>query len=366
MYMNLSSIPSIDFYVSVIDNYGDMGFAVNLALSLQEKYPNMSIRFFSDDENLFQKFFRGNTPEWIEYLSLDTVDKESPPAPAKLICNLFDRPLPKIYLAKFPYEKTIVSFSYFLLHSGLESLHKTMYVLESGYDTVIHFIPSLLPLGGGIIINPIIEERRRELLWDGLIPGRKRFLREMNGANFPIHSENQDICEKKWISIFVYRETLEKILPIIESDISNTVFWICGDTQWMGESPSYRIFPFLSLEDYGVFQSLCDANIVRWENSLCQSLLSGRPALWDIYKESNGAHLEKIEDYLSFLGEQFPETHWEEYNDMMRHFNDSKEREWAFLDFISWYTEYEEIFKKISEYVRGECDLVRKLEEILK
>lgn len=162
--MHLSSIPFIDFYVSVIDNYGDMGFAINLALSLHEKYPNLAIRFFSDDENLFQKFFRENTPNWIEYLSLEILDTENPPAPAKLIYNFFDRPLPKIYLSKFPYEKTIISFSYFLLHSGLETLHKTTYVLESGYDTVIHFIPSLLPLGGGIIINPVIEEKKKELL----------------------------------------------------------------------------------------------------------------------------------------------------------------------------------------------------------
>jgi len=59
--------------------------------------------------------------------------------------------------------------------------------------------------------------------------------------------------------------------------------------------------PFLSLVDYGVFQSLCDANIVRGENSLCQALITGKPVLWDIYKESNNAHIEKIEDFLTFL-----------------------------------------------------------------
>jgi hypothetical protein len=145
--MNFSSLPLIDFYVSVIDNYGDMGFAVNLALSLHEKYPNLRIRFFSDDFVLFQKFFRVSVPEWMEYTPLDVLESENPPAPSVFIYNFFDRSLPKTYLARFPYEKTIVSFSYFLLHTGLESLHGTIYVLESGYDTVIHFVPSLL-LGG--------------------------------------------------------------------------------------------------------------------------------------------------------------------------------------------------------------------------
>lgn len=79
--------------------------------------------------------------------------------------------------------------------------------------------------------------------------------------------------------------------------------------------------PFLSLEDYGVFLSLCDANIVRGENSLCQSLLSGKPTLWDIYKEKNGAHRAKIEDYLGFLALQFPDTDWTQYARIMREFN---------------------------------------------
>jgi len=123
--------------------------------------------------------------------------------------------------------------------------------------------------------------------------------------------------------------------------------------------------PFLSLEDYGVFQSLCDANIVRGENSLCQGFISGKPVLWDIYKESNDAHREKIEDYLAFFIEQFPSTDWKEYSHIMREFNDSSSQKQAFSDFVSKYSKYEEVFKDISEYVRRECDLVEKLEKIL-
>lgn len=130
--------------------------------------------------------------------------------------------------------------------------------------------------------------------------------------------------------------------------------------------------PFLSLEDYGVFQLLCDANVVRGENSLCQALISGKPVLWDIYKESNVAHIEKIEDYLVFLQKQFPGARWEEYGDIMRRFNGLEKKELIFLAFTDfvfwcsfWYDENEKIFGGISEYVKGECDLVEKLEKIL-
>ena len=234
--MNLASIPYVDFYVSVIDNYGDMGFAVNLALSLHEKYPDMVIRFFSDDSGLFQKFFHENVPDWMEYMPLEILKHENPVAPSKLICSFFDYPLQKEYLAKFPYEKTIVAFSCFVLHNGLESLHKTMYLMESGYDTVIHFIPSLVPLGGGIIINPEIERRKAELSRMSEIDARRKFLLEImdlgkvEGIGDPgSKDELHSICGKKWISVFVYKDTLEKILPVLESADSDTVFWVCGD-----------------------------------------------------------------------------------------------------------------------------------------
>ncbi len=342
--MNFTSQTHIDFYVSVIDNYGDMGFAVNLAFTLHEKYPRMRIRFFSDDTLLFQKFFPGKSPDWIEYVPLTALKWEKPPSPSTYIFNFFDYPLPKDYLWGFQYQKTIIAFSYFLLHKGLESLHQTTYVLESGYDTVIHFVPSLLSGGGGVIVNPLLEQKKetRESFGNGLW---------------------KDVCEKKWISVFVYRKTLPKILAMIENDQSDTIFWICGDVSWLQESSHCRILPFLSLVDYGVFQSLCDANIVRGENSLCSGLLSEKPVLWDIYKENNGAHVEKIEDYIQFLSGQFPSTDWSDYARTMRGFNESRQEK-SLRDFISEYHQYNDVFKIISEYIKRECNLVQKLERI--
>ncbi len=176
--MNSTPQIHIDFYASVIDNYGDMGFAVNLALSLHTKYTGTTIRFFSDDEILFQKLFGEKVPYWIQYIPLKKLKSLNPPPPSALIYSFFDYPLQNEYLAKFPYQKMIISFSYFLLHKGLESLHGTTYVLESGYDTVIHFIPSLLPKGGGIIINPLIEQEIQKSLEEGIMDGRKQFLQE--------------------------------------------------------------------------------------------------------------------------------------------------------------------------------------------
>lgn len=45
----------IDFTVPVIDNYGDMGSALSLALGLLEKDAELTIFFYSEDKELFNK-----------------------------------------------------------------------------------------------------------------------------------------------------------------------------------------------------------------------------------------------------------------------------------------------------------------------
>ena len=62
-----------------------------------------------------------------------------------------------------------------------------------------------------------------------------------------------------------------------------------------------QLLPFLSLSEYRFLLSQSDCNIIRGENSLIDAILSRKPFLWDIYKEKNMAHLEKIEDFILFL-----------------------------------------------------------------
>lgn len=96
-------------------------------------------------------------------------------------------------------------------------------MLESGYDRVIHYVPSLLSDGGGIIMNPTIEEKKNELLKDGLEKGRQRFLRDI------LSMDDTDIEKKTWISIFTYRESLGPILENIRHAQEDTVFFIFGN-----------------------------------------------------------------------------------------------------------------------------------------
>lgn len=59
--------------------------------------------------------------------------------------------------------------------------------------------------------------------------------------------------------------------------------------------------PFLRFDEYASALGNFGGNVVRGENSAVKAMLASKPFLWDFYKESNGAHREKIEDFLAFV-----------------------------------------------------------------
>lgn len=88
-------------------------------------------------------------------------------------------------------------------------------------------------------------------------------------------------------------------------------------------------------------------------------MLSGKPFLWDFYKEKNGAHVEKIEDFLAFVRPFFEnEEKFDAYADATRAFNSpSFENEDArkcagIFEMPDPVTEEKGPFKKISRFLR--------------
>ena len=122
------------------------------------------------------------------------------------------------------------------------------------------------------------------------------------------------------------------------------------------------VMPFLEIDDYLNFLRYCDINFVRWENSLIQSLIFWKPTLWDIYKENNNAHIEKIYDFLNFL----LKIDWNnrDYNYLMKKFNLENIEDW-FSNFLTNYKDYEYMFKSLWNYINKNCDLYKKIKEIL-
>ena len=137
----------LDIYADVIDNYGDMAFAINLIEKIHADTDTL-IRLFSNDRILFKTFSQNfSKPELVTYQELSDIESFSP---AKIIINLFDKKLNYSFYEKYDFPIEIVSISYFLLHEqsndlkpSVASLHNTL-IYTSKNLNIRYCIVSLL------------------------------------------------------------------------------------------------------------------------------------------------------------------------------------------------------------------------------
>ncbi len=68
--------------------------------------------------------------------------------------------------------------------------------------------------------------------------------------------------------------------------------------------PNVRLarLPWLSQDDYDRLLWACDLNFVRGEDSLVRALWAGKPFVWQIYPQHDGAHVAKLEAFLDTWG----------------------------------------------------------------
>jgi uncharacterized repeat protein (TIGR03837 family) len=69
---------------------------------------------------------------------------------------------------------------------------------------------------------------------------------------------------------------------------------------------SIQVLPFLSQDDYDRLLWVCDFNIVRGEDSFVRAQWAGRPFIWHIYPQEEGAHLIKLDAFLQRYCEGLP------------------------------------------------------------
>ena len=70
-------------------------------------------------------------------------------------------------------------------------------------------------------------------------------------------------------------------------------------------SLTVQALPFLSQPDYDRLLWACDVNFVRGEDSFVRAQWAQRPFVWQIYPQSEGTHLVKLEAFLSRYLDQF-------------------------------------------------------------
>jgi hypothetical protein len=83
--------------------------------------------------------------------------------------------------------------------------------------------------------------------------------------------------------------------------------------EWHWGPLRLRFLPFLPQSTFDQLLGLCDLNLVRGEDSLAQAVQAGKPCVWQIYPQDDGAHGPKLMAYLDAIAADAPLRAWHRF-----------------------------------------------------
>lgn len=312
-----------DIFCKVIDNYGDIGVCWRLARQLADEH-GLAVRLWVDDLHSFARLDPAVDPS-LPQQRRGAIDVRHWSATAVLddagsgdvVIEAFGCGLPEALLEAWA-GRTMPPVWINLEYLSAESWVAGAHGLPSPHPRlplVCHFyFPGPDVAAGGMLAERDLQARRvafqadagvMALFWQGLGLA-PRADGEMRVSMFGYPGAPLVSLLEAWASA---REPVTLLVP--EGVFARELDEFFGDEppatrQRQRGALTLQVFPFLHQDDYDRLLWACDMNFVRGEDSLVRALWAGRPLVWQIYPQEQGAHHTKLDAFLERLVADVP------------------------------------------------------------
>jgi uncharacterized repeat protein (TIGR03837 family) len=311
-----------DLYCRVVDNYGDIGVCWRLAADLASRGDH--VRLWTDDASALAWMAPGGAPgvqvrPWPAH-----ADKVQPPPlpgsgaadpPADVVIETFGCALPPPVVAAMAeqaaggHAPVWINLEYLSAEDYVERSHGLPSPQSSGPARGLikwFFYPGFTARTGGLLREPDLQ--RRQAAFDA----RAWLLAQ---AITPAAGE-------RCVSLFCYSNPeLPALLDALSASTSAqpTLLLLCpGPATSQVHAllgPGLRrgalraqALPAFTQHDYDHLLWACDLNLVRGEDSFVRAQWAGKPFVWQIYPQDDGAHAAKLAAFQAqFLAGAAPE-----------------------------------------------------------
>ena len=287
-----------DIFCQVVDNYGDIGVCWRLARQLQAEH-HLQVRLWVDDWDVAKHLIpQLNQTSLVDGVHIqhwqDTADFSQV---ADVVIEAFACGLPANYLTAMQLQQSKwINLEYLSAETWVDDFHGK---------------PS--PQAGGMV---------RHFYFPGFTPKTGGLLREKTLKPVEIGTQLQGSALT--ISLFSYRDAAIAELLAALSEAKQTVHvqvpasailptiaqffglgaLTVGDTI-RKKNLTVTVLPFLSQADYDALLRDCDLNFVRGEDSWVRAIWAAKPFIWQPYVQEEGAHLQKLNAFLSLFYANF-------------------------------------------------------------
>ncbi|WP_296270744.1 elongation factor P maturation arginine rhamnosyltransferase EarP [Pseudomonas sp. UBA6323] len=352
-----------DIFCSVVDNYGDIGVTWRLARQLAAEQGH-AVRLWVDELDAFVRLCPGasTSAEWQHHSGVEVRQWPEPfpaVAPADVVIEAFACQLPPSYIEAMTDDsrRLWLNLEYLSAEDWVAGCHGLPSPQPGGLQKFF-FFPGFVAGTGGLLRDADLLTRRRAFQADA--SAQQAFLRSLGVVRE---------AGARLISLFAYENAgLAGWLDALAADTQSSQLLVpqgkvLGDLQvWLGEaqlapgdqhrrgSLQIHVLPFVAQDDYDRLLWCCDLNAVRGEDSFIRAQWAGRPLLWHIYPQEEGAHWDKLEAFLALYGAELPSEISAAYAALWRAWNEGSGMEQAWL-------ELQDAWPTLQQHAERWCDL---------
>lgn len=326
-----------DVFCRIVDNFGDIGVSWRLVRQLQREH-KWSLRLWVDDLTSFQRLEpRINLhalQQVIEHIEIIHWGDPAPDLiPYPIVLCSFSCDLPASYIAQLHQRPALwVNLEYLSAETWVEGYHGLPSLRGDGLSSHF-FFPGFNANTGGLL-------RERDLLsqrdaWQKNLNGQHQLLERLgvsakalaawlpqptaSSASSEVGLRRQgevhdvalppsiQIQAARLLTLFCYPHApVSQLLEVLCADLRASIVLIprgvASELTSTRLGPLQQVYieriPFMSQPEYDQLLGMADLNFVRGEDSVVRALWAGKPLVWQIYPQTEGTHLVKLEAWL--------------------------------------------------------------------
>jgi uncharacterized repeat protein (TIGR03837 family) len=319
---------TVAIFCSVVDNFGDIGICWRLARQLAHEH-QWQVQLYVDDLASFAKIcpqvkvdatnqtiFGIQVLIWhtdlVEGWQADFTEQADLATP-DVVIEALACTVPEAYLqrvAKQNPQALWLNFEYLSAEDWVEGCHGLPSPQSQVPLTKYFFFPGFTSATGGLLRERDIVQQAQNLQQDS----------NAQAAFWQKIGIDDALAYQRRISLFAYGQAnIASWLTQLQLDSLRTLLLVpqgvlaeqvCSLYPELASQQTaikrlalgqltIMVMPFIAQQDYDLLLACCDINFVRGEDSVIRAHWAGRPFIWQIYRQEEQAHRQKLNDFLA-------------------------------------------------------------------
>ena len=315
-----------DIFCKVIDNFGDIGICWRLAADLAAR--GQRVRLWADDNAALSWMAPDGCESvqvlpWVEFVDVSMLDT----TPCDVLIEAFGCEIAPDFIAacariysassqKDPLKPLWINLEYLSAEPYVARNHGLTSLLSSGPASGWHkvfYYPGFTPDTGGLLREPDLLKRqttfdRKAWLKQQGIDWQGEVLVSLFCYEPPAMAQLLDELARNGIDgqpmhlLVAGGRAAQAVKSLLSLKTAQNTYQIgLQPNEYVRKQLSISYLPLMSQTDFDHLLWASDINFVRGEDSIVRAIWAGKPFVWQIYPQDDGAHGPKLEAFLGML-----------------------------------------------------------------